>query len=134
MHYYVAVVHLLRAEIARRGGEIRDGEASAHAALELATEHEIALLVTDALETIALLAGDVGNDVPAARLVGAAEAFRDRTGYRWLPRHRRVSLDGSGPLDTKHLAEGAALTLDDAAALARRGRGERRRRSSGGTA
>ncbi len=128
MHAYVAVVHLLRAEVARRRGEIREGETRAHAALELAAEHEIALLVTDALETLALLAGDVGNDAQAARLLGAAEGFRRRTGYRWRPHHRRAALDTLRPrLDPGHLEEGATLSLDDAVAWARRGRGERRR-------
>jgi DNA-binding CsgD family transcriptional regulator len=128
MHAYVAVVHLLRAEVARRCGEIREGETRAHAALELAAEHEIALLITDALETLALLAGDVGNDAQAARLLGTAEGFRRRTGYRWRPHHRRAALDTLRPrLDPGHLEEGAQLSLDDAVAWARRGRGERRR-------
>jgi len=128
MHFYHVVVHLLRAEVARRGGEVRGAEGRAHEALELAAAHEIKLLVTDALETLAILAGDVGNHAQAARLLGAADSFRDRTGYRWRPHHRRATIDALRPqLAASHLAEGAALSLEEAVALARRGRGERRR-------
>jgi DNA-binding NarL/FixJ family response regulator len=128
MHVYLVIVSLLRAEVARRQGEIRDAEARAHDALELAAEHEIRLVVTDALETLAILAGEVGNHTQAARLLGAADAFRARTGYRWRPHHRGAALDALAPhLDASHLAEGSALSLEEAVAWARRGRGERRR-------
>src|SRR5262249_59567955 len=97
-------------------------------ALELAAEHEIRLLVTDALDTLAILAGDVGDHTQAARLLGAADTFRERTGYRWRPHHRRPTLAAlRRHLVASHLAEGATLSPDEAGAWARRGAGPRRR-------
>src|SRR5439155_15625446 len=51
-HHYVSVVHLLRAELLRRRGEVRDAEARAHAALEVAAEHDMHVVTVEALETL----------------------------------------------------------------------------------
>ena len=132
LHYFAGVVHLLRAHLARGREDVREAEASAHQALELAAEHELGLLTVDALETLALLAADVGNDVQAGRLLGVTDAFRQRTGYRWRYPYRRRAIEALRPrLDAAHVEEGAQLTLADAIAWARRGRGERRRPNHG---
>ena len=132
MHVYEAAAMLLRAEIDRRRGEGREAEVHAHAALELAAEHEIALVIVDALETLALIEGDGGGETQAARLLGAADGFRRRTGYVWRPHYRRGAIDALRVrLDAAHLAEGAGLGLDEAVAWARRGRGARRRPAVG---
>ena len=132
MTSYQVAMHLMRAEVARCRSTLRDAEAWTYAGLELAARHELQLLVTDALEALALLAGELGNDAHAGRLLGAAGAFRARTGYTWRPHYRRSGLDAlRARLDATHLAEGAALTLDDIVALACRGRGKRQRPDSG---
>ena len=90
--------------------------------------HQIGLILVDALETLALVAADVAHDARAGRLPGTAEAFRERTGYRWRPHHRRTALEAlRGRLAPGALTEGAAMGLDEAVSYARRGRGERRR-------
>jgi DNA-binding CsgD family transcriptional regulator len=92
----------------------------------------MSLVATDALETLALLDADRGALAESARLLGAAESFRGRTGYRWQPVHQRRALDELRPkLDAAALAEGAALSLEDAVAYARRGRGTRGRPDHG---
>ena len=132
LHYFAGVVHLLRAHLARGREDVREAEARAHQALDLAAEHELGLLTVDTLETLALLAADVGNDVQAGRLLGVTDAFRQRTGYRWRYPYRRRAIEALRPrLDAAHVEEGAQLTLADAVAWARRGRGERRRPNHG---
>jgi DNA-binding NarL/FixJ family response regulator len=61
-----------------------------------------------------------------------AEAFRARSGYRWRALDLREPLDALRPrLDPVALAEGATLSLEDAAAHAQRGRGARGRPEHG---
>jgi len=126
-HHYAATVHLLRAHVARAAAQPREAETRTHRALELAAEHELQLVATDALETLAVLAADVDEIANAGRLLGAADGFRERTGYRWIHPHRRADLDAIRErIDPAHRAERAALSLAEAIAWARRGRGERR--------
>jgi DNA-binding NarL/FixJ family response regulator len=123
---------LLGAHLARARGEVGEAETRAHGALASAAAHEMRLVATDALETLALLDADRGAGAEAARLLGAADAFRARTGYRWQPAHHRRALDALRPtLAPDALAEGATLALDEAIAYARRGRGERGRPDHG---
>jgi predicted ATPase/DNA-binding CsgD family transcriptional regulator len=127
-HYFTAIATLLRAESLRRQGEVHEAESAAHRTLELAAAHELQVVVVDTLETLALLAAKTRNEPRAARLLGAAERFRSRTGYSWRHPYRRAPLDDLRiDLDRSHFAEGESLSLADAVELARRGRGERRR-------
>jgi len=131
-HHYVSVVHLLRAELLRRRGEVRDAEARAHAALEVAAEHDMHVVTVEALETLALLADAVHDDAHAVRLLGAAVAFRERTGFRWRHTCRRDTLVAlQDRLAAAAFDEERAVELADAVAFARRGRGERRRPDTG---
>ncbi len=132
LNYIRTVLLLARAYVSMRRGEIAAAEARAHEALESALTHEIPLATTDALEAIAVLAAETDDTTQAARLLGAAEAFRARTGYSWrYPHHRRAIATARERLDPAHLAEGAALSLTEAAEYARRGRGQRRRPNHG---
>jgi DNA-binding CsgD family transcriptional regulator len=107
-------------------------ESLAHGALELAAARGITLSVIDALELHALAAGDRGALDESARLLGAADAARERSGYRWQPLHHQRALDELRPrLGEAALAEGAVLSLDEVAAYASRGRGERGRPDHG---
>jgi DNA-binding CsgD family transcriptional regulator len=92
----------------------------------------MSLVATDALETLALLEADRGAIAESARLLGAAESFRERTGYRWQPVHHRRAIETIRPtLASAALAEGAVVSLEEAVAYARRGRGERGRPDHG---
>jgi len=123
---------LLWAHLARVRGDVGEAETRAHQALANAWSHQMSLVVVDALETLAVLDIDRGAAAESARLLGAADAFRERTGYRWQAAHHRRAVDEArAELDCAGLAEGAALTLEDAVAYARRGRGTRGRPDHG---
>ncbi len=91
--------------------------------------------VAEALEAVAGLSAARGQPDRALRLLAAAERFHHDTGVVRFPLHAdraerhtaaaRAQLD---PDDAEaYWAEGAALSLDEAVAYARRGRGERSR-------
>jgi len=123
---------LARARLHRLRGEATSAAARAHEALACADAHELALATVDALEVLALLGADAGGAIEAARLLGAAEAFRERTGYCWrLPDHRRALEEIRPGLEPRHLDEGARLSIAEAVEYARRGRGGRDRPSHG---
>jgi ATP/maltotriose-dependent transcriptional regulator MalT len=72
-HYFTAAVQVLRAHVARARNEIREAATYAHRALEIATEHELQVVVVDALETLALLAADVHDEATAVTARGLAK-------------------------------------------------------------
>jgi predicted ATPase/DNA-binding CsgD family transcriptional regulator len=132
LYVITAQTGLLRAALQRERGEAGAAEAAAHAALAIAWSNELSLVITEALEMLAVLAADVGDTAGAARQFGAAEAFRDRTGFRWREPYQRRALDAlRESLAACHLAEGARLSLAEAVEYARRGRGERGRPAQG---
>ena len=132
LRFFRAGADLLGAHLARARGDLGEAEARAHRALASAAVHEMFLVATDALELLALLAADRGAGVEAARLLGAADSFRARTGYRWQPMHHRRAVEELRPtVDPDALAEGVALPFDEAITYARRGRGERGRPDHG---
>jgi DNA-binding CsgD family transcriptional regulator len=115
----------------------RDGLAvdEAHALLDVADTHGFALMRVDALELIAEVASLRGNDVLAARLLGATSTERRRIGYT-----ARIRAEPDLAIEREHrvttgepvaFAEGAALSIDQAVELAQRARGERHRPSHG---
>src|SRR5262245_39186420 len=124
---------------ARHDGEPDRAEDRFHEALAVAQQ---ASLLPDACDVLEALAGAVADQQrfdEAARLFGAAQALRDTTGYVRFPvRHAGYVSDvahirqalGSDRLATAW-AEGAELSLDDAVAYARRGKGRRKRPSHG---
>ena len=115
-----------------------DTEASwehAHEALATFADHGDRLGAVDALEVVAGAAADLGRPELTVRLLSAAERFRSETGIarsgrqqrscdRWLG-DARERLDADRVVACRD--EGLAMSLDDAMAYARRGRGERDR-------
>ena len=124
--------------LARMADADGDPEASweqAHDALATSSDHGDRLGAVDALEMVAGAAAGLGRPELTVRLLSAAERFRSETGIvrsraqvdsccRWFAGAReRLDADrGAACRD-----EGLAMSLEDAVAYARRGRGERDR-------
>lgn len=114
-------------------------EDCAHRALSQSVSVESYLGVPDILECLAGLAGTAGSQAEGVRLFGAADAVRQRFGivrfkiydaeYNAAVAMLREAL-GERAFESAW-AEGAALSTGEAIAYARRGRGERKRPSSG---
>jgi predicted ATPase/class 3 adenylate cyclase/DNA-binding CsgD family transcriptional regulator len=112
-----------------------------HEAIRLQLEGEDVTGLIDSLEALAIIAADQESYIEATRLLAAADAARRETGYRRFPvlapPYERTLKEARGALGTEEFerawAEGAALSVDDAVAYARRGRGERKRPSTGWT-
>jgi DNA-binding CsgD family transcriptional regulator len=128
-----------RARVAIADGEIEKSERDAHEALTLGAEIKAYLLIPDILECLADQAREAVSHREAARLFGAAEGIRQRmgavrfkiydAGYEASVAALRDALDEKD-FDTAW-AEGAALSTEEAIAYAQRGRGERKRPTSG---
>ena len=134
-------VHALtaRAFVALAQGEPDQAERDAHDALAIAMRAQGYLRVPSSLECLARLAADGGNHPYAVRLLGAADGIRQRTGEARYPMYQagydaavvtvREALGVNG-FDAAW-GEGAALSTEEAIAYAQRGRGERKRPTSG---
>jgi predicted ATPase/DNA-binding CsgD family transcriptional regulator len=128
-----------RAFVAIAQGEPGQAERDAHDALEIVARTKGFLRVPDTLECLARLAAADSNHQYAARLCGAAEAIRQRDTDIRFPHHEADYNDavdavrealGQREFDNAW-AEGAALSTEEAIAYAQRGRGERKRPTSG---
>jgi len=134
--YYLSAALLIRADVAIAQGEPEQGERDAHDALACAADVEAYLLIPDILER---LAGLAGSNREATRLFAAAHVIRQRSGAVRLmisPASYEASVAAlREALGEKNFdaawAEGAALSTEEAIAYAQRGRGERKRPSSG---
>jgi predicted ATPase/class 3 adenylate cyclase/DNA-binding CsgD family transcriptional regulator len=128
-----------RARVLVAQGEPAQAESDAHDALTRAAEIEAHLGVPDILEILADLAGEADSYREAARLFGAAHGIRQRmgavrfkiydAGYEASVAAARDALGEKG-FDIGW-AEGAALSTEEAIAYAERGRGQRKRATSG---
>jgi predicted ATPase/class 3 adenylate cyclase/DNA-binding CsgD family transcriptional regulator len=126
-----------RANVAQ--GDKSQGANDAYEALTAAAASGGHLLTADTLECLAGLALDAESEREAARLLGAAHAIRQRLGlvrfkvfdddHQALMGKLRNTM-GDNDFDAAW-AEGVALSTDEAIAYALRGRGERKRPSSG---
>jgi predicted ATPase/DNA-binding CsgD family transcriptional regulator len=128
-----------RARVAIAQGELQQAERDAYDALAMNIDMQAHLLTPDLLECLAVLGTNADQHLSAARLLGAAEALRQRIG---AVRFRIYAADydanvallrnslGEAEFDTAW-AEGAALSAEEALAYAQRGRGERKRPASG---
>jgi predicted ATPase/DNA-binding CsgD family transcriptional regulator len=124
-----------QARVARARGDTSLAWELADEGLETARRRGAQLFVVDFLELAALLATDAERSTEAARLLAAATAEREHLGYvRFVPdqaevdaatRKLEVALGSSGLAAAT--SEGRALSVDDAVAYARRGRGQRGR-------
>lgn len=120
-------------------GELDAADRDAYDALHLAADLGGDLVVPFALDCLAIVAAQSQDHLLAARLFGAADGARKHMGFvRFKVLNEgddatvaalRDAL-GTNDFDTAW-AEGAALSIPDAVAYAQRGRGERKRASSG---
>ena len=137
--WYLSDALTTRVRVGIAQGERHQAERDAHDALACATEVEAYLLIPDILECLGTLAVDAGGHREAARLFGAAEAIRQPMGavrfkiydasYHASVAVLRNAMDKNA-FQTAW-TEGAALSTDEAIAYAQRGRGQRKRPSSG---
>jgi predicted ATPase/class 3 adenylate cyclase/DNA-binding CsgD family transcriptional regulator len=135
----LAAASAARAYVEIAQGEIDGAERDAYHALDLAARLKGDLLIPFALDCLALTHGQAGDHLSAARLSGAANGARQHMGmvrFKVLDEQVEAGLAavrqalGDNEFDAGW-AEGAALSMEEAIAYAQRGRGERRRASSG---
>jgi DNA-binding NarL/FixJ family response regulator len=128
----------VRSSVALSQGEPDQSERDAHAALAIASGTGIRVRISEALECLGLLRVADDDHRAAARLLGAAAGIRARTGEARFILGREC--DTAVAELREHLGqsdfdagwtEGAALSTDEAIAYAQRGRGERKRPTSG---
>ena len=140
MGWHRAKALTTRARVAIAQGDLECAERDAHEALALAGETQAFQVVPDALEVLVESGSGIGPE--AARLAGAAAAIRQGQGGTVVfPSYQQRYADslaelrnamGESGFDAA-FAEGAALSLGEAIAYAQRGRGERKRPSTGWT-
>jgi DNA-binding CsgD family transcriptional regulator len=137
--FYLLRALTTRARVAIAQGEPEQAERDAHDALARAADMQARPGVADTLECVANLTGDGGGAREAARLFGAAHAIRQRIGevrFKIYDAGYEASVgglrDALGEQDFDAAwTEGAALSTDEAIAYAQRGRGQRKRPTSG---
>jgi predicted ATPase/class 3 adenylate cyclase/DNA-binding CsgD family transcriptional regulator len=128
-----------RARLAMAQGETDHAERDAHDALTCAAEIEAHVGVPDVLECLAVLAVDAGSHHESARLFGAAEAIRLSMGAVrfkvWDAAYESALAALRDAMAENDFGaawiEGTALSIEEAIAYAQRGRGERKRPTSG---
>jgi predicted ATPase/class 3 adenylate cyclase/DNA-binding CsgD family transcriptional regulator len=128
-----------RARVALAQVDTEGAERDAYDALACAVDLQVQLGLPDILECIACLAARAKSYPQAARLGGAAATIRQRTGEVLCKVHEAgyealvaALQDAMHRQDFNALwAEGAALSTEEAIAYAQRGRGERKRPSTG---
>jgi len=134
-----AAALLARARVEMVQGEVHAAERDAYEGLDLAGRLQGDLLFPVALDCVATTAAEEGHHVSATRLFGAADAAYRRMGmvrFKVLEADDRAKLAalreslGDSDFDVAW-SEGEALSNEDAVAYALRGRGERKRASSG---
>jgi predicted ATPase/class 3 adenylate cyclase/DNA-binding CsgD family transcriptional regulator len=126
---------VLAARLARRTADPA-AETLAHEALSLAHPIDARVLAIQAIEVLGGIAADEQSHDEASRLFAAADAARTATGYARCVSERDSDLAALGfemdpPAFDRAWAEGSTLSLDEAVAYARRGRGERKRPATG---
>jgi predicted ATPase/class 3 adenylate cyclase/DNA-binding CsgD family transcriptional regulator len=127
------------ARVSRAHGQRERADRDAHDALAQAAEIEAQVGVPDILECLADIVGDTGSHHDAARLYGAADAIRQRIGVVRFMIHEagyQASVaalrDAMGQKEFDSAREeGAGLSTEEAIVYAQRGRGGRKRASSG---
>lgn len=137
--WFQVIARVVRAFVAIAQGEPDTAERDVHEALAMAARTKGYLRVADTLECLALLSVDHTNHPYAARLLGAADQIRQRMAHARYPMYQ-AQYDAAVALVREALgqkdfdaawAEGAALSTEEAIGYAQRGRGERKRPSSG---
>lgn len=127
-----------RSRLSRVQGDIAQAEDFAFEWLAHAQQAGSKLWAVDSLELVAGLAAERESFERAARIFGAAQRIRDEIGYPRFPIDREgyesdLGKVRSGLMDEFDQAwsEGANMSAEEAVGYAMRGRGERKRPSSG---
>jgi predicted ATPase/class 3 adenylate cyclase/DNA-binding CsgD family transcriptional regulator len=138
-HWHRIIALAKRVRVALVQGETNQAERDAHDAVALAAEMGAHLLTPDLRECVAVTAAQTASHSEAARLLGAADVMRQRigvvrfkvydAGYEACVAGVRDALGESG--FEAAWAEGAALSTEQAITYAQRGRGERKRPTTG---
>jgi DNA-binding CsgD family transcriptional regulator len=137
--FHLARALTARSRVAIAQGEPEQAERDAHDALNLAIELRALIDIPDMLECLANLGADSGSHFQALRLFAAADALRQRMGLARftfdIAAHEAAITALRDVMEHKDFddawAEGAALSTEEAIAYAQRGRGGRKRPSSG---
>lgn len=137
MHRLFALTKRARVAIAQN--DFEQAERDAHEALTGARNHKGYFVIPDVIECLATLAVGAGAHQEAARLFGFAQALRGRTGYVRFKIYGAAHDASVAALREamgdnefeKAWSEGEALSIEEAIAYAQRGRGERKRPSTG---
>lgn len=132
----------IRAYVAMAQGKPDQAEHDVQAALKVAAYTQGYLRVDDTLECLARLAAENDNHPDAVRLLGAAEAIRERLGHPRFAMYQAgydaacMSVrEALGQNDFEAgWTEGAALSTEEAIAYAQHGRRERKRLQPAGIA
>ncbi len=129
---------LALAHLAAADDELAHARELAHEGLDVLAEHQDRPGVAEALETLGALYVAWGQPDPALRLLGATERYRTEAGIGRFPLEAATvarCLNAAGRLgaDESDVSrqEGTAMSLDEAVAYVRRGRGERNRPPTG---
>jgi DNA-binding CsgD family transcriptional regulator len=131
-----AFVRHLLARLERARDNLVRAEEQASEGVGIAHNFHNVAEVAENLEVLAGIATDLESYDEAARLFGAARAVREASGYQYCVNEREEDLVrlcdalGSGRVD-ELLGDGARLSVDEAVGYALRGRGTRRRPSTG---
>jgi predicted ATPase/DNA-binding CsgD family transcriptional regulator len=137
--WHLARALAIRARVAMAQGDVSQADEDLNGALARVADHEAYQIAPDTFEVLGELACKAGDHRNATRFFGAASAMRKRMGLVRLQIHdatyeTSVALVGEtlGEKDFDALwSQGAALSIEEAIAYAQRGRGERKRPSSG---
>src|SRR5207302_11042323 len=137
--HLVAQALYRRGQVARLQGDRYQAETQHHEALKLWDKTGQRVCLAASLEALAGLAADQGRGEHAARLFGAAHAFRKAIGYVRPPAEQAAhdaDLDSARQgLSPQTFAaaweQGEMLSLEEAVAYAAKGRGPRQRPTTG---
>jgi predicted ATPase/class 3 adenylate cyclase/DNA-binding CsgD family transcriptional regulator len=137
--WYLSTALTVRARVAIATGEPEQAERDAQDALTIAASLQAYLGISDTLECLGSVVCGAGGHLDAGRFFGAAHAIRQRMGavrlkvwdadYQASVAALRDTL-GERDFDSAW-AEGAALSVEEVIAYAQRGRGQRKRPTSG---
>jgi predicted ATPase/class 3 adenylate cyclase/DNA-binding CsgD family transcriptional regulator len=137
--WHLAAALTTRSRVAIEEGDLEQAEHDVYEALSVTAEIGAHVITPEVLECLARIGVLMGRHREAARIFSATESFWQRIGaVRSLVHQAGIDAsvaalrDAMGDSDFDAAwAEGAALSTDEAIAYAQRGRGERKRPSSG---
>jgi predicted ATPase/DNA-binding CsgD family transcriptional regulator len=134
-----ATASLVLACVALARGESSEAEGLAHKALGAAIEHGLPPYVFPSLDVLAAVAGALDSFEEAGRILGAAERAREELGrVRWAPEQalveelqERLRAELGESAVAEAIAQGAAMSTEQAIGWLRRARGSRKRPAGG---